>query len=71
ASTQLVQRLFGDAPADLSAVVVSAAELADPQKETYTAPRSAVDLSSEGIVRFGRVSVVGLLHGILRKLARA
>ena len=31
--------MSGEAPADLSPVVVSAAELADPQKETYTAPR--------------------------------
>ena len=34
-------RMSGEAPADLSPVVVSAAELADPQKETYTAPRSS------------------------------
>ncbi|MFU1925311.1 hypothetical protein ACM6PT_50200, partial [Klebsiella pneumoniae] len=50
-------RMPGETPADLSPVVVSAAELADPQKETYTAPRSSVYLSSEDIDRFGRVSV--------------
>lgn len=57
-------RMSGEAPADLSPVVVSAAELADPQKETYTAPRSSVYLSSEDIDRFGRVSVGDLLQGI-------
>ncbi|MDK2353068.1 MULTISPECIES: TonB-dependent receptor [Pseudomonas aeruginosa group] len=57
-------RRSGEAPAELSPVVVSAAELADPQKDTYSAPRSSVHLSSEDIDRFGRVSVGDLLKGV-------